>query len=84
MLQALYDEMIRILEGLNADQEKIAAYKRHWSATLEGHSKSFPCPACHAAGQENSSLKPQPAKGSIHYVRCGSCDTLFSYVEEEH
>ncbi len=83
MLQALYDEMVRVLEGLKAGKEKIAAYERRWGETLGGRSRTFPCPACFAGGQENAALRPLPAKGGTHYVRCETCSSLFNYEEND-
>ena len=83
MLHALHDAMVGILVGLKAPAEMIGAYRKYWDGTLTGQNKNFPCPSCFASGRQEASLKPQPAKGSIHYVQCEECSSVYSYVEEE-
>ncbi len=82
MLLALHDAMIDVLKSLGTGNETIDGYEKRWSDTLEGVSRSFPCPACYA-GARDSALKVLPAKSSTHHVKCLACDREYSYVEED-
>ncbi len=84
MLLAMHNAMIDVLKAQAANDEIVDAYRKRWSETLEGRSRSFPCPACFMAGVQNSELKALPAKANTpHYVQCKLCNRSYSYIEEE-
>jgi len=85
MLAALHDAMIDKLGELGADAETVAAYKRRWRDTQEGHAKAFPCPSCFMAGTSGAELKALPARSytRTHHVTCTACNAQYSYVEIE-
>lgn len=84
MLLALHNAMVDTLANLDASDETIAGYKQRWRDTLEGKTRSFPCPACFMAGVEHSALKALPAKANSDrfYVKCLTCEVEYSYTDE--
>ncbi len=78
MLHELHAAMLAALRAFHATDDVIAAYKKRWSDTEEGISRSFPCPAYFIASVEDSELKPLPSKGNKYYVTCKSCGREYS------
>ncbi len=81
MLYELQQAMLQALDGLHAGRDVIEAYQKRWRDTVEGLSRTFPCPACFMAGVTDSELKPLPAKGNMHCVSCKTCSRQYCYED---